>query len=207
MIVEAHFVAFVDILGFSSKVRSDFSRAEIDDHSHLGSIRQAILAARALGDVDAQIQVQQFSDSIIVYSKFHQETFLPFLSACAQLQSDLVKMGILVRGGITYGKHYAEDGVVYSQALIDAYQLESQEAINPRILISEDLVFLMYNDESEALTSGRIEIDGDRQFFLKFRDLMTGDERAACRETAAKVKESCRGRVAAKHQWLCEYLA
>lgn len=207
MIVEEHFVAFIDILGFSDKVKSDFSRAEIDDSSHLGSIHQAILAARALVVDGAEVEVQQFSDSIIVYTKFAREAFIPFITACATLQANLIKLGILVRGGVTYGKHYADDGVVYSQALIDAYQLESQEAIDPRIVMSENLIFLMFENEAGTLASGRVEMDRDRHFFIKFKDLMTQEEREGCISRAAEMRRSCRGRVAAKHQWLCEYLA
>ncbi len=49
----------------------------------------------------------------------------------------LIEKGILFRGGLTIGNIiHNENGTVFGQALIDAYQLETKSAKYPRIVLS-----------------------------------------------------------------------
>jgi hypothetical protein len=61
------------------------------------------------------------------------------LSYIQQLADSLIIGGYILRGGITRGKIYHNDGVVFGKAFIEAYQLENSKAKNPRILISNNL--------------------------------------------------------------------
>src|ERR1700756_3728702 len=45
-------------------------------------------------------------------------------------------LGFLIRGGIALGGLYHSSDIVFGEALIDAYRLESKVAVYPRILIS-----------------------------------------------------------------------
>ena len=58
----------------------------------------------------------------------------------AEYQRKLLYHNIICRGAIAYGKHYKKDDFIFSQALIEAYQLESKDAIYPRIIISKNLL-------------------------------------------------------------------
>lgn len=58
-------------------------------------------------------------------------------SAARELIVDLLKLGFLVRGAVTYGDLYHQDNVVFGPALLEAVDIEEQEAFYPRILISE----------------------------------------------------------------------
>lgn len=200
MQVDQYFVAFIDILGFAEKVQKDFSNAELLADSNLDSIRQAVLAARALGDVDAKISVDLFSDSIVVSTLFSREAFAPFLEACTRLQADLIKMGVLVRGGVAYGKHYSEDGIVYSAALIDAYRLESGEAEVPRIVISPDLADIM--ELSGGDSKAALSVDEDRYLFLNFARFFSADECKTVTAALDKQLDNSPGRIARKLSWL-----
>jgi len=48
-------------------------------------------------------------------------------------------MGILSRGGVGHGLLHHENGIVFGHALIQAYELESKQAIYPRILVPQDI--------------------------------------------------------------------
>ncbi len=53
----------------------------------------------------------------------------------------LLEKGILFRGGMTIGNIIHNDnGTVFGQDLIDAYQLESKSAKYPRIILSDKLI-------------------------------------------------------------------
>jgi len=52
----------------------------------------------------------------------------------------LLARGFLCRGGITQGWHYYDDKIIFSQALVEAYILESKKANHPLILIHPKLM-------------------------------------------------------------------
>lgn len=53
------------------------------------------------------------------------------------IQFNFAKEGIFVRGAIALSDLFMNDNVVLGSALIDAYNLESKEAVYPRIIISK----------------------------------------------------------------------
>ena len=46
----------------------------------------------------------------------------------------------LIRGGVTIGQSYLSDNLVLDYALLETYELESNKAIYPRILISDTII-------------------------------------------------------------------
>lgn len=54
----------------------------------------------------------------------------------ASMARDALNIGLLVRGGLTVGKLFHEQGVVFGEAMIDAFQLESRTSIYPRVAVS-----------------------------------------------------------------------
>jgi hypothetical protein len=56
-------------------------------------------------------------------------------------QIELVNLGVLIRAGLTVGDAYlpaSGDGPVFGPAMVRAYEIESQEAVYPRIVIDDD---------------------------------------------------------------------
>ena len=51
-----------------------------------------------------------------------------------------LKYSFLIRGGITTGNLYINNDFVYGEALLESYKLESQNAIFPRIIISDKVI-------------------------------------------------------------------
>jgi hypothetical protein len=50
-----------------------------------------------------------------------------------------LRIGFLIRGGATIGKLYHANGVVFGEAMIDAFELEVRTAIYPRIVLSHKI--------------------------------------------------------------------
>ena len=83
---------------------------------------------------------------------------------------------MLVRGGVTIGKLHHSGGVVFGEAMVDAYRLESRVAIYPRVVVSSRIYTLLPNRE-------RIAQDTDGIWYLKYlselpREIPTGDQKA-----------------------------
>lgn len=142
-IYEERVVAFVDILGFSSMVQKSEKdiKKTIEIRAALYEIEnyKKINKDNRYDEMGSEVTI--FSDSIVISRStewkygdvFH--TILDML----HLQMELLSKGILLRGGITVGKLYHKNNIVFGPAMIKAYKMESQEAIYPRIIVDENL--------------------------------------------------------------------
>lgn len=139
-------VAFLDILGFESLIFSLSTQPEL--HKRINSALKVIKATRdsSLLENTAQrnLEVNQFSDSIAISSEPTMDGFISVIWACGWLQADLLYSGILTRGGISIGPLVHENDLIYGEAMIKAYQIESSVAVYPRIVI-DDEVFKHFN--------------------------------------------------------------
>ena len=128
-------VAFVDILGFSNMVRSDCENRN-DSIEYFEVLREINIETQKIGDCN----ITQFSDSVIFSLPLSQSNYTKMITILAEYQRKLLYHHIICRGAIAYGKHYKEDDFMFSQALIEAYQLESKDAAYPRIIVSNNLL-------------------------------------------------------------------
>jgi hypothetical protein len=154
---EEQFTVFVDFLGFSevSSRTDDTTRREI-----LG----LLLALSALrGDFGVQSAVIEtnktttikpaistFSDHIVISfplepiykdAEFdeHIGAFIilnQFSSLLSRLAAAALRIGFLIRGGATIGNLYHASGVVFGEALVEAFQIESRTSVYPRVVVS-----------------------------------------------------------------------
>jgi hypothetical protein len=157
---EEHFTAFVDLLGFSevSTITDDAARLKI---------LNLLLSLSALrGEFDVQSTAEEtgtrsyikpaistFSDHIVISYPLEpistrtgfdeQMTAISILFNFNQLltriASAALSIGFLIRGGATIGKLYHAGGVVFGEALVDAYQIESRTSIYPRVVLSSQI--------------------------------------------------------------------
>ncbi len=133
--LDYHIVAFVDILGFSNMVKSDCENKS-DSIKYFEALREINRETQKIGDCN----ITQFSDSVIFSLPLSQDNYMKMIEILAEYQRKLLYHNIICRGAVAYGKHYKEDDFMFSQALIEAYQLESKDAIYPRIIISKNLL-------------------------------------------------------------------
>ncbi|RJQ62608.1 MAG: hypothetical protein C4517_06330 [Stygiobacter sp.] len=99
------------------------------------------------------------------------------------IQMELVNLGIFLRGGITLGEVYAEDGFIFGPGLVDAYVLENKIAKSPRIILQKEVVDLIsdvpalrlwYHKPKEELDyiKDLIKLDSDGYFFIDYLKAM-----------------------------------
>jgi hypothetical protein len=134
--MEFHVVAFIDVLAFRRMVASDV-RSGIP---RFLPIFQEVLSAvkDEYGRAD-NIALQMFSDSIVLNAPLSLENVVEVLRACAALQTRFLQRSILIRGGVSYGKHFSNGVVLFSEGLITAYEIESERARFPRVVVDRNL--------------------------------------------------------------------
>lgn len=130
--LEDRAVLFLDILGFKDLVAEGQSE----------NIVKLLERVESYGKIFAKgtnIGYTVFSDCVVISAPLEDGTGVKLVSFFATLLwTDLLRFRVLSRGGIAVGKLHHKDNIVVGPALIAAYQLESNQAIYPRILIAED---------------------------------------------------------------------
>jgi len=164
---EERLVAFIDILGFKEVVKKSERSANTREliYDSLSFLKKREFASkwdlqlieieedaqkRNLEDFDISDRTTctSFSDSIAVSVEYNRdninESFSTLVANLSFVGARLMTKGILFRGGITTGKTvHTDNGIIFGQGLIDAYELESKAACYPRILISDKLLKLL----------------------------------------------------------------
>jgi hypothetical protein len=150
---ERRFVAYIDILGWKEACGDPNKRVVVAAVARkLSELPESFsrplkdrLKATQRGVVDLDhlgTEVVTFSDNLAISTPASADyrLFFKFLSIVCR---DLLTEGFLARGGVTLGKLYHRENMIFGPALIDAVNLEQKEAIYPRLLCSSDLVGYM----------------------------------------------------------------
>lgn len=153
------YVAFLDLLGFKNMVYQS-----VGDQNVLNNINRALsYIGKVQHDnyngimpmVDLGKQVTAFSDSIVISydasmpgGGFHVLMDLVFIC------NDLLGVGIPIRGGVTVGPLIHDAQKCFGPAMIDAYLMESQRALFPRIIINQNVIEYDLSNPGKANTIG-----------------------------------------------------
>lgn len=177
------YVAFIDILGFSSLVKE----SENDDNLFnkltdiLIQIREDsfnILPSDSPDTdksynefVDSFPKTITFSDCIAIATKQSQLGLEILINRLHLLLSQLLSLNILTRGALVAGKVFCDREIIIGPALLEAYKLESTVSIYPRIIV-DDTVYsharntqLNRNNEKSYI-SNYIRLDNDSLYHL-----------------------------------------
>jgi hypothetical protein len=150
--MEEHLVAFADLLGFGSIIKS------ADEARQEQVLRLLKSLSVATGNFEAGTEqldagreqhwirpaISAFSDNMVFsFPAISSKDFgagaiaLYLANSIGRIFSQAIGFGCLVRGGVALGPLYHEDGMVFGAALVEAYELESRFARRPRVIISE----------------------------------------------------------------------
>ena len=147
---ENRIVAFLDILGWKKAVlKPDESGdtvkvlgkilAQLQGvASHFNSLSKLLPEE---GKWPGNPVMTQFSDSLLISVDDDRHGRDALQNTLLILTSNLIGVGLLLRGGVTRGEifHDAGGGLVFGPALIQAYELESKVASMPRVILSKEL--------------------------------------------------------------------
>lgn len=197
-------VACLDILGFSNLVEED---SVSSSPKHLDRIITSLRDAKK-ADWDEKLNVRAFSDSIIISAELTSPAVQSLLHAVGRLQRTFLLKGILIRGGIAFGKHYSDVELIYSQALINAYKIERDIARFSRVLVDSNLLDWFWNDinttkEIRSQVDELLLRDRDNYIFLNYleKDDIENHLNVLQSYSGKKVTPS----VLEKIQWLASY--
>lgn len=223
-------VAFLDILGFR-----DQTKRCLDDPRLLEALDRSLMSTDMLVKPyqGYTTDARMFSDCICVSSPFESGKLFKFIYTLEAVQMNLACSGVFIRGAIAIGRHFESPRMILSEALIEAYLLESREAQFPRIIASEATAAQivagakaasepdLWDDTASSLALNpdvHLRRDEDGQVFLSYlMSLRRIDRSAIILEYISRHKEAVTGwirdgrardvehKVRAKHEWVRVY--
>lgn len=133
---EKRAILFMDILGFKKLVEDK------KENLILGALEiPRDLQDRYPYDGSTGMEISAFSDSIVVSEivKDDHIGIIRMVNYASYLWWKFFAKGVLVRGGIAFGDLYHKDSILFGPAMNEAYKLENELAIYPRIVVSEGI--------------------------------------------------------------------
>lgn len=185
---ELAIVTFLDILGFRDLV----DKAEAQEvNAKLEAVERFTrpILTPPTEDPEETYEpfIRQFSDTFVrirrVRTKLNQRQPIGLvfheLLDLVHAQGELIREGVLLRGGISFGRIYASEDRLFGPALVAAYELESKFALYPRIVIDpflltefrkNDLLKAAYHDmeEEEQYIRNLIHRGDDGIWFIDY---------------------------------------
>ena len=128
-------IAFIDILGFKIMVQNEKAHiiSQVLDDLH----KCAVLEDKKSNyNYISTLEIAYFSDSIVLSCDNSND--YGFIQNLMNLQIELMRKGIYVRGCMTKGELYHKDNYIFGPALIAAYEEEAKLAKYPRIILGKN---------------------------------------------------------------------
>lgn len=172
-------VAYLDILGYRNLVRAALQAGTVE--RSIDRLRASVLIPKRVYEQtwgkqksDA-VTVRLISDSVVVSAPTDQCTCWWFVFTVDHLVASFSRHGLFVRGALARGGHYDDGVIIFSPALVEAYEVESREAVHPRVIVPDSLqrAFAVENCRSpnavlNELTEHLVWQDADGKFFLNY---------------------------------------
>lgn len=172
---EKYIVAFIDVLGAKEFMKEDSDGILNKVHNvYTESIK---LYTKYYGKISDEVNIRIFSDNIVVYCRCGKINNLTALKITTMLsaiiQVNFLKYDILVRGGISKGDFFADEVMIWGNALSNAYILESEVAVYPRIVIDNSLSEIFPECGIDELKKLFITFDNDYLYFVDYYSMMS----------------------------------
>jgi hypothetical protein len=167
-IFEHRFVVFIDILGFGAMVSAasrdpDGEVAKRVDQA-LSIIQNMSLLEKDVVDTVSSIDgfhSHIFSDCIVMSVKPNPLAVSKLFIELAKLTVNLMSIGVWIRGGMSHGLISKRKSTPWGPSVVEAYNVESQLAVNPRIALSKTAHDFVVNQMDKKQEDSLIVRDED----------------------------------------------
>ena len=144
---ENRLIAFLDVLGWAAAIEQSMTSLELTQHLGIavkGLASHAELNAwqRDNGGPDGwpgDPMVTHFSDSLVLSFEAGRDAQHNLEWALNGITQSLFMTGFVMRGAVVQGPLIHRESLVYGPALVEAYKLERDHAIVPRVILDSSL--------------------------------------------------------------------
>lgn len=163
-------IAYIDILGFKEYIETTVSNGK------QGELYRILFKFKDLANTSLLKRPDRnsthFSDLIVISCLPDRLSLIDLLSDLQELAHSFIESKLLLRGVIIKGEIVHQNGIIFGPALIDAYLIEKDKVIFPRIIIDKEIVreFKLEEATKSYFTKERIlTIDPfDNEYFINY---------------------------------------
>lgn len=172
------YCAFLDVLGFSERIRESYKDGSAD--ALLESFHQILAASIAQlkeSTDESMLYFKSFTDNVVLahprFSTDMESEFGFILWSINEYQFQMALKGFFIRGGLAVDQLFMDENSVYGMALLKAYDLESKVAVNPIVVLCDNTMKLVDMHigyySGEAAPQVRDVLKGpDGRYFLNY---------------------------------------
>jgi len=178
---EERIIVFIDILGFKEIVQSTIDKDGNEIPRQTAFVQKLLKIAEEIFDESPELckskVVTRFSDTIVVSFKYNEKSQVFYtLLDILHLHMNFLAHGVLVRGGVSFGKILHTNEMIFGPGLVTAYEFESKAAVFPRIVLSDEVIDLgakhaidghSYDIEKEHLSDITVK-DSDGHYYVDY---------------------------------------
>jgi hypothetical protein len=157
-------VAWIDILGMRNMIKDESNEADTI-FGVMEKLRSFVQTPCASLAKEGKVHYTQIADGFMIVADI--ECANDFCSILADVQwRVLVECQMLLRGAVTAGKVSVSDDpqIIIGPAYVDAYMLESENAIYPRVILTDEF----FSATKGHLNFPYIATDADKERYLDF---------------------------------------
>lgn len=139
--IKSQFIAYLDILGYDKHIGNgkalafyNLIKSIVND---IRTIQKNSNNSGYLHPIPNCVNIKMFSDNLIICSERNWQNVLNFSH---MIQQKFMQNDVFVRGSLYFGELLFDDEFVLGQGLIDAYKIESEIAIFPRIIVDQTFI-------------------------------------------------------------------
>lgn len=162
-------IAFMDILGSGNMIKRDSE--EYLNKVHKAYENTILEYSEFINGKFEMPKIKIFSDNIalaVVVGDGELHKMAQLIIAAAAFQLSFLAQGILLRGGVTYGDFFIDEIMVSGNGLLDAYELESEKAVSPKIIIGDVFAEDFKDSLSPHLRDLIANDNEDGKYFINF---------------------------------------
>lgn len=151
---ETRYCAYVDILGFTGLI-DEFRSGKLP-FEDLRSLLEIIHKPESVHTKAwyTEFRAQSISDAVAISTLANRAGLIEMLRSIEIMTTKLLSQGYFVRGALVKGLLYHDEKMVFGEALIRAYRLESEVVKYPRVMVTREIALDIeeYKKESGAET-------------------------------------------------------
>lgn len=169
------YCAFLDILGFSKKIEEDTSGNNL--RKFYWDFRRISQITSNHANYDKWFYYKSFTDNILLAKPeidHRDDIYFGYtMMDIREYQFNMVMSGYFIRGGFSLGPLFIDEHQIYGVPLIEAYRLESQDAVYPIVILSDTVksrvdLYIQYCAPSYCPTRASILILDDGTYFINY---------------------------------------
>lgn len=168
------FCAYLDILGFSEKIINN----DIDFFNKYLSVLEEELKYIKRRQKRSSFELKIFTDNFVFghpwYDEYGEVELGNIFEVLAHIQFTFSLSDIFVRGAVSMSQLYMDENIVLGPAIIDAYKLETEKAVYPRVILSDKVIEVVkghtryYSEPKDSPQNREYLVDIDGHYFINY---------------------------------------